>query len=321
MPSDSPGDPRGRTADRPSEIPKRGWKEIGRRIKDSVTRDRVTFVAAGVAFYILVGIVPTLAVIVSLYGLMADPSDVTRQVEQLEGLIPPTALEIIDTELTRVASSEKEAGIGAIVGILFALWGGSKAMDALITSLNIAYGENERRGFVKRKLLGLALTLGAALFVILTVAILVGIPLVLAVVGLGGFGETLLAIVRWPLLFVIATLAISLLYRYAPHRADAKWRWISWGSVTATVLWVLGSAVFSYYASRFGDFNKSYGSLGAIVLLLLWFYITGFAIILGAEMNSELERQTEVDTTTDPPKPMGERGAFVADTPPPTDQG
>ncbi len=309
--------PRGRSAEKPTEIPKRGWIDIALRVKAEVAEDRASFVSAAVAFYILMGLVPTLGVVVSLYGLVADPSDVTRQVKELGGLVPPDALKLIDTELTRVASSDKAAGIGAIIAILIAIWGGSKAMDALVTAMNIAYGERDRRGFIKSKLVGLGLTLGAAVFIVVAVGLLVVTPIALNFLGLGRFAEGFIAFVRWPILFAIATVAISTLYRFGPDRKDAKWRWVTPGSLVATALWVLASAGLSYYAVNFSDYSASYGSLGAIVLLLLWFYLTGFAIILGAELNSEMELQTAKDTTTGFPKPMGRRGAYVADNLPP----
>ena len=228
-------------------------------------------------------------------------------------MVPPAALDLIEEQLVRITDADRTAGFAAIFGGLVALWGASKAIDALMISLNIAYDEKETRGFIKRKATGLALTFGLAVFMVIVVSLLVGLPVMLEFVGLGTFSELIINILRWPLLFAVAVAAMSMLYRWAPSRATPKWRWLSWGSIIATGVWMIASAGFSIYATNFGSYTETYGTLGAVVLLLFWFYLTGFAIILGAEINAEMEHQTIVDTTTGDPKPIGQRGAHVAD--------
>lgn len=284
------------------------------RVKKELADDRASFIAAGVAFYLLMGLVPTIGAVVAIYGIVADASDVTAMAADLEGVVPPEALDLIREQMVWIASQDDAAGFAALLGIGIAIWGASKAIDAMMISLNVAYDEKETRGFLRRKFTGLALTFGLALFVVVAVALLVAAPVALEFVGLGKVGELAINILRWPALFVAASLAIAALYRWAPSRATPEWRWISIGSVVATFVWLAASAGFSWYASAFGNYNESYGSLGAVILLLFWFYLTGFAIILGAEINAEIEHQTVTDTTTGMEEPLGERGAHVADT-------
>ena len=304
---------RGRRADAPHEIPKAGWRDILLRVKKEIANDRVGFVSAGVAFYILLGLIPTLVAVISIYGFFADPADVESQLSRLTGILPSEAMDLLKGELKRVAEQDTAAGFGALIGIALALWGGSQAMRALIIAMNVAYDEEDGRGFLKQKILGLALTLAAALFAVVVVILLVALPMLLGLVGLESATETVINVLRWPAMFALAMVWFAFLYRYAPYRENAKWRWVTWGAFIATLLWMVGSALFSVYVANFGNYSKSYGSLGAIILLLLWFYLSAFALILGAEINSEMEHQTAKDSTTGPPKPRGQRGAYVAD--------
>jgi len=304
---------RGRDATKPTDIPPKGWKDIALRVKDELGTDRVGFASAGVAFYLLMGFFPTLAAVVFFYGLLSDPADVERQISSLSSVIPPEAMEIFGSELKRIAADDRAAGWGALLSVLLALWGGSQAMDSLVTALNVAYDEDEKRGWLRRKILALALTLGFAVALVLVALLLAAVPLALALFSLDRGSGWMVELLKWPLLLLVVSGGISLLYRYAPDREDAKWRWVTPGSVLATLLWIAGSALFSWYASSFGNYAATYGSVGGIVVLLLWFYITGFVIMLGAEVNAEIEHQTARDSTTGPPQPIGQRGAFVAD--------
>ena len=304
---------RGRSAEKPGEIPKRGWKDIFWRTKGEMKKDNLSMIAAGVAFYIFLGIIPALAALISIYGLVADPATIQSQVDQMQGLLPPDVVQIMDEQMTRIAEEKNKASWGAALGILLALWSGSKATKALIMALNIAYEEEETRGFFRLNLVALGLTLAGIVGVIIAVGLIVAIPIILQQIGMSGVTETLMNVLRWPLLALFAVVAVATLYRYAPDRDPAKWRWVSWGSVGATVVWLAVSAGFSYYVSNFGSYNKTYGSLGAVVVLLLWFLISAYVVLIGAEVNSEMEHQTARDTTTDPPKPRGQRDAYVAD--------
>lgn len=303
----------GRDAVTPCEFPRRGWWAILKRVHAEMKRDRVNFVAAGIAFYMMLAMVPALGALMSIYGLVADTGDVERQLVEMKEVVPADVIGLLEVELKRLAGNDKVAGWGLVLGLGLSLLGGSKAMDALITSMNVAYSEPDSRGFVKRKLLGLGLTLGGVFFVIFVMTLLVVTPTVLAYVDLGWVTRVLLAVARWVLMFLAVMVWLSVIYRYAPNRRNAKWRWVTWGSVVATLIWMLASAGLTWYASSFGNYSATYGSLGAIVLMLLWFYVTGFSVMLGAELNSEMELQTKEDSTVGRDRPMGERGAFVAD--------
>lgn len=312
-------DGRGRDADTPSEIPKAGWQDILWRTWEEQSRDNVSMLAAGVAYYGLLAIFPAMAALVSLYGLVADVGGIERQTSQLAGLLPPDALSILTDQAHKVASTPSQGlGFGVIFGLLLTLWSASRGTNALVSALNIAYGEEERRGYFMLAGLSLALTLAGLLFIIMTLGMIVAVPAAIAIVGLQdtvvGWAASL---ARWPILAVAIMAGLAVLYRYAPDRREAKWRWVSWGSAAATLVWLLGSAGFSLYVSHFGSYNETYGSVGAVVVLLLWFNLTSYVVLLGAELNAEIEHQTARDTTkrSGPrEKPMGQRDAYVADT-------
>lgn len=302
----------GRDAEAPHEIPWQGWWQVLKRVWKEYNEDQIGFVSASVAFYLMLGFVPLVGAIVAIYGWVANPADVYNQTAQLKGILPAEVLEIVQTQMTRLVQSQS-AGVASIVSLALALWGGSMAMDALMTGLNICYDEREKRNWFKRKLISLALTLASAVVFAATAAAGVVLPLVLEFAHLSLQSENVLRVatgVAAPVLFLIWA---SLLYRFGPCRSQAKWRWITWGAAIAAIAWLALSTLFSFYVANLGNYESSYGPLGAIVILLLWFYFTGQVLLFGAEFDAELERQTAVDSTTGKPKPMGERGAFVAD--------
>jgi membrane protein len=303
----------GREATKPVQIPRNAWWQITKRVWVELSRDRVSIIAAGVAFYLMLAMVPTIGSVIAVYSMVSDPADVSEQLENLSGLVPPDGLALIDKELNQLVNREAVAGWGLAISLAITLWGASKAMDAMITALNIAYGEPDSRNFVQRKLVGLGLTLTAVLFFVFVILLIAGLPALLAATGLDSETENILFFLRWPALLFAALVGMAILYRYGPARENARWQWISTGSVIAAMIWVLASAALTWYAANFGDFSKSYGSLGAVILLLLWFYLSGFIVILGAEINAATELQTATDTSTGSPLPMGKRGAFVAD--------
>jgi membrane protein len=306
---------RGRSAGKPAEIPARGWKDILLRVKDRLGEDHLTMIAAGVAFYALLAIFPGIAALVSLYGLVFDAADVERQMSLLAGVLPGDALAILTTEVKRVATaSSGSLTFGALGGLGVALWSATSGTKALFEALNIAYAEKEKRGFFRLTAIALVFTLGAVLFVVLALALIAIVPVALDYLGLGETGKVLISVLRWPLLAAGVIVALGLLYRHGPSRDHPQWRWLSWGAAAATVLWLVGSLLFSFYVSNFGDYNATYGSVGAIVILLMWFYISALIILVGAELNAEMEHQTVKDTTQGPPQPMGRRGATMADT-------
>jgi membrane protein len=311
----TPNQPAGRTAEHPHEIPKRGWRDVLKRTLKGLSRDNASIIAAGVAFYAFLSVPAILTALVSIYGLVASPSQIGQQMSSLQGIVPGAALGILSGQLSRISSQAGGTLTFALVAsIVFALWSGSNSVKALITALNVANGEQEKRGFFKLTAIALGLTLGALVGVAVTIALIAGVTAVIDRLPLPGGLKTLIEIARWPLLAVLGILGLAVAYRYCPSRQEPKWRWVSWGAVAAMVLWVVVSALFSWYVGSFGNYDKTYGSLSAIVALLMWFYLSAYVVLLGAKLNAEIEHQTGKDTTTGQPKPMGERGARMADS-------
>ncbi|HVU35912.1 MAG TPA: YihY/virulence factor BrkB family protein [Opitutaceae bacterium] len=308
----------GRHADTPSQVPARGWLDILSRTGSRISVDNVSIVAAGVGFWAFFSIVPALAAIIGIYGLISNPSAVTGQIQALARILPHEVLPLLDQQLRRITTNSHSASIGTIIGLVIALYSCGSATRALMQGLNICYEENEKRGFLKYYAVGFVLTLGAVVGAILALTIVALLPPLLQRLPLPAGLNTAFEWVRWPVLFIGFIFGLAVLYRYGPSRRDAKWAWVSWGAMAATLLWVIGSALFSLYVSQFGSYDKTYGSLGAVIVFLMWLYITVFAVLFGAELNSEMERQTLKDTTEGPPKPLGARGARSADTVGPT---
>ena len=309
------GGGRGREADRPQDIPRAGWRDIALRVKDEISEDHVSLVAAGVAFYALLALFPAIAALISIWGLVADPAQLEQQIESVAAALPRDAASILTEQARRVAQG---AGggmtVAAIAGIAFALYSASAGMRAMMDGLNIIYEEGEKRGFIKLYVVSLVLTLVVLVMMIVALGVIVVVPVVLNFVGLGGVAEALITILRWPLLFALALAVLAVVYRYGASRDEPQWRWVSVGAVVATALWVLGSIAFSIYVRNFGSYDATYGSLGAVIILLMWLWLSAFVVLLGAELNSEVEHQTERDTTTGRSEPMGQRGARMADT-------
>jgi membrane protein len=306
---------RGRFAASPSEIPSKGWKDILLRVYRDIGEHRILALAAGVTYYTILAIFPALAALVAVYGLFSDPASISKHLDQAAGVVPDGAIEIGREQLTRVASNGSQAlGLTFVIGLAISLWSANAAMKSMFDTLNIVYGEEEKRGFLKLNAISMAFTLAAIAFVLLLLGAVVMLPVVLNYRWLSDSADLLLRMVRWPAMFVVVAFALACIYRFGPSRRAPRWRWISWGSVAATILWIVASALFSWYASNFGTFNETYGSLGAAIGFMTWLWISAIAILLGAELNAEMERQTARDTTQGPAKPMGTRGAQVADT-------
>lgn len=314
----SPGDAhergRGRNAEKPTDVPKEGWLDVLSRTKKQLTEDNLSIVGAGVAFYAFVAVVPALAAVIAIYGLVANPAQVSEQITAMASVLPGEVLPLLRDQMTRIAGDDKAAGIGALLGVLLAIYSSANATKALISGLNIAYDEIEKRGFFKLTLVAIVLTLGAIFGAILALGLVAVLPSVLHHLHISGGLELALNLLRWPLLLGGFMGGLAVMYRYGPCRHDAKWSWVSPGAIVATVLWLIGSALFSIYVSKFGSYDKTYGPLGAVVVFLMWLYISAFVVLIGAELNSELERQTKRDTTEGPEKPLGQRHATSADT-------
>ena len=305
---------RGRSADRPSALPAPGWRDILWRVWAQIGEDNVSTVAAGVAFYSMLALFPAITAFVSLFGLVADPNQVEEQFANLRGVIPDDAWSILNNQLTAVASAQSRSlGISALVALVIALWSAGAGVRALMTALNIAYDEQEKRGFFRFYATAFLFTIGIALLGIVSLGAIVIVPVLLNLIELGGIAQVLVGLLPWLVLACFVAIALGILYRYGASRTEPKTRWVSWGAILATVLWIGASLLFSIYVSNFGSYNETYGALAAVMILLLWLWISAFIVLIGAELNAEMEHQTERDTTTGRPKPRGERGAYVAD--------
>jgi membrane protein len=309
------GDAAGREAERPSEIPPRGWFAVLKRVKAEVKEDNVTLLAAGVAFYAMLAIFPAIIAVVTLYGMVADPAQVASQVGELAKSLPAGADQLLTAQLKSVTQAGRQSlSIGLAVSLLAVLWSASGGVQGLVKGLNLVYDEQESRGFLKLRGLSLLLTLGAIVTVVVAIALIGVFPALIDDLGLGKTGELAASIARWVVLALLVLVAVAVVYRYAPDRANPRWRWVSWGAVVALVLWLLGSIGFSWYVDNFGKYNQTYGALAAVIILLLWLFLSAFAVLFGAELDAEIERQTARDTTTGPERPLGQRDAEVADT-------
>ncbi|HXV94223.1 MAG TPA: YihY/virulence factor BrkB family protein [Pseudonocardia sp.] len=304
----------GEEAGVPTQIPPRGWWQVTRRAVKESSEDNIPMLAAGVAFFAFLAIPPALIAGLTLWGLVADPQQVTQQVEALARSLPEETQPLITDQLNSVASTSSQAlGIGLVVSLLGALWSASSGVGNLMKAVNIAYDEDETRGFLKLRAIALVLTLGAIVFVLITVALITVVPPLLEALQLGTVGTVLAQVVRWLLLLVVVVGGLAVVYRFAPDRDSPKFLWTSTGALVATALWLLGTIGFSLYVNYFGNYNKTYGALAGVIVLLLWLYLTSYIVLLGAEINSESEKQTRQDTTTGEPVPMGERRAQAAD--------
>ncbi|MGI0522822.1 YihY/virulence factor BrkB family protein [Rhizobium giardinii] len=306
---------RGRDADTPNEIPAKGFRDVFWRLVSEVSEDRVTLIAAGVTFYILLSLFPALGALVSLYGIIADPSTMAKQIEFISDILPPGAFDIILNQLNVLVQQKASSlSISFVVGLAIALWSANSGMKAIFDAMNVAYGEAEKRGIIRLNLVSLTFTLAALIFAAILIAAIGGVPAILSYIWLDQWQETLIRLLRWPVLLIFVAGGITLIYHYGPSRESAKFRWLSWGAVFSTLLWLAASILFSYYLETFADYQATYGALGALIGFMVWTWISVIALIVGAELNAELEHQTARDTTTGAPLPMGERGAYVADT-------
>ncbi len=310
-----PAADRGRTARQPQEIPARGWWDVTWRVLKRLGSDNVTLVAGGLAMYALLSVFPGLTAAVSVYGLFSSPDDVLKHMSVFAGVLPPGVLDIFNAQLqTFVSHAQSTLSVAAALGLVLALWSARSAMSALMTATNIAYGEREKRNFFIQVLISLVLTLGAIVGFIAMLLLGVAIPVALKVLGTSTWAQWALDVPQWMLLWLFAIVALAFVYRYAPAREPARWRWVTWGSAIAATLWLAASALFAIYVRTFANYGRTYGALGGVVALLMWFYLSGILVVLGAEINAEMERQTRQDTTEGPAEPMGRRGAYAADT-------
>jgi membrane protein len=307
---------RGRRATTPVHIPWRGWKDIFIRTYHEVQDDRLLSLAAGVVFYSLVALFPAIAAGVSVYAFFSNAASIANQLSLMADVVPAASLDLLRDEITRIASrSDGKLTFGFLIGFGIALWSANAGMKAIFDALNIIYDEEEKRGLVWLNVVSLFFTLCAIGGMLIAVGAVVVFPLVLAAFGLSSVDTPLMiGILRWPAMFALMIAALAILYRYGPSRRRPKWRWISVGSVFAALSWMLVSFLFSWYLGNFANYNATYGALGAVVGLMMWMWLSAIVVLVGAELNSEIEHQTAVDSTTGMAKPLGARGAVVADT-------
>jgi membrane protein len=305
---------RGREANTPEQIPPRGWRDILWRVFWSISADRILSTSGSVAFFALLAVFPGIAAIVSLYGLFADASTIGKHLSLLSGFLPGGVLQLIAAQITLISSQANETlGMAFVVGLLIALGSANSGIAALFDALNLVYDEREKRSLVRFYATTFLFTLAGIAFIILAISGVVVLPLVLKFVGLATTTEAVLAILRWPILLVTLVVSLACIYRYGPSRRDARWRWVTWGSILGAVLWVAVSMIFSWYVATFDRYNQTYGSLGAGIGFMVWLWISVVIVLLGGELNAEMEHQTARDTTEGPSKPLGSRGAMMAD--------
>lgn len=305
---------RGRMAPAPHRIPAKGWRDVAWRTYREIGRDKLPSVAAGVTFYTLLALFPALGVFVSLYGIFADLNAVNEQLEDLATVFPADVINIMADQMTLLATRPPASlSLAFIISLLLSVWSANAGMKALFNGLNIAYDEEEKRNIVKLTALTYFFTFGALLFLVVMTAILIAAPLALEWLGLHALAAIWIPL-RWLCLWGIATIAFAIIYRYAPCRARARWRWVSLGALMAAGFWLLGSLGFSWYLNNVAHFDATYGSLGAVVAFMSWIWFSVMVVLVGAELNAEVEHQTALDSTTGPAMPMGERGASMADT-------
>jgi len=304
----------GRRADSPGQIPWRGWKAVLHRTGREIISDRVSLVAAGCAFYATLALFPAISMLVFLYGLVFDPVTVEPQLQMLRDLLPPTAFQLISDRVHQLVTQRQGTlGIGLVVSTAITLWSSATGTKSLIAALNMAYEEVERRSFVRFQLMALGMTLVGIAGASLALAIVVFVPAIVSFLGIPGNVKGLIWAVSALVLVGYVMLSLSLVYRFGPCRRAARWHWVTPGSLLATVLWVIASLLFSFYVGHLASYDVTYGPLGTVIGVMMWFYVTAYVVLLGAELNSELELQTARDSTEGPSKPIGRRGAYVAD--------
>ena len=305
----------GRIALKVTDIPSAGWKDILWRTFSEVSSDHVLLIAAGVTFYALLALVPAMTALVSIYGIFADPGAIDRQMALLVGFVPGEGLEIVREQLRRLTEQgTTKLGLTSLIALVIALWSANAGMKSMFEAMNVAYDEEEKRSFLRLTMMTLAFTLASIATIVISIGLVLVLPVVLRFVGLGALAQWASRIGGLALVLGLMIAGLAALYRWGPSRHEARWRWITPGALLAIVVILITSILFTWYAASFGSYNATYGSLGAIFSFMTWLWIMATIVIVGAELNSEIEHQTARDTTTGAPRPMGERGAVMADT-------
>lgn len=299
-------------ARKPSDISVHGWWSVAKRVFQQLGSDHVTIIAAGVAFNVFLAVFPAIIAAVSVYGLVIEPTTLQSHLDTLASVLPSSAEQLLSNRLQALTQNSSQTlswGLG--LSVLLTLWAANRGTKALFEGVNIAYNAQRRRGFFLNNAVTLLFTLGGLVVGGLCLALLIGVPVVAG--ALPGFLSVLVQLAVWPLLFLIVIVALGMVYKYAPVRHNPQMRWVTVGSLTAAIIWLAGSGLFSWFVSNFANYDKTYGSLAAVVVLMLWLLLTSYVVLLGAEINSELELQTARDTTVGEEEPMGKRDAYHAD--------
>lgn len=306
---------RGRHSRRPWHMPWRGWKDVLWRTYDETWNDRLFYVAAGVAFFVLLAIFPAISAIVSCYALIADPTTIANQLSLLHGVIPAGTYHLLTQQADRIVkNSTSSLTTSFAVSFLIALWSASSGVKAIVDALNVVYEQVDDRGIIRYTIESLLLTLAGLAVLLASAGAFVILPLIFHFFGLGGLAGTITSVLRWPFVFLLLLGVLGFLYRHGPYRAAARVSWVSVGSIFATGGALAASAVLSWYVSNLAHYGATYGSLGAVVGMMIWLWISFVVVLVGAELNAELEHQTAIDSTIGPEKPLGQRGAVMADT-------
>ena len=306
---------RGRNADAPWQIPWMGWKDILWRTYQQMREDRLLAVAAGVVFYGMLAVLPAVTAFVSLYGLFTNASTVSHHMSLANAIMPSDAVDIIGEQANRIASKgETKLGLGFALGLGIALWSANAGMKAIIDALNVVYEEKEKRSFIVLNLVSLAFTVAAIAALLLAAGAVVILPLVLIHLGLGNMTDVLFRFARWPFLLLLVVFGLAVIYRFGPSRREPRWQWLTVGAAFAAIAWLACSALLSFYLGTYAHYDVTYGSLGAGIGMMMWMWVSAIVILLGAELNSEIEHQTAKDSTVNQNKPLGARGAVMADT-------
>jgi membrane protein len=305
---------RGRDATAPWQIPLRGWKDILWRTYQQVSENRLLAVAAGMVFYGLLALFPAITAVVSLYGLFANAATINDYLSSTAVVLPAAAIDVVHEQIVRLTSnSSTKLGFAFISGIVIALWSANAGMKSLIDALNVVYGEKEKRGFFTLNVISLTFTLGVIILVLLGLGAVVILPLVLSHLGLADVADRLFRYTRWPILLAAVIVGLATIYRFGPSRRLARWQWLSVGTLLATAAWMVSSALLSWYLSGYAHYDVTYGSLGTGIGLMMWMWLSAIVVLFGAQLNSEIEHQTARDSTVADDRPLGGRGAVMAD--------
>lgn len=297
----------------PFAIRLRDWAAILVRVFWRVLGDNVGLLSAGIAFYAFLSIFPAVACALMVWGLFTDMTSLGAQLGVIRDFAPD-AFNLVADQMVVIATQD-DGGLtfGLVISAMLALWSASGGVSALVQAMNMAYHEKEKRSFLRLNLTTLSFTFGGIIFAGLSIAAIAAVPPILKALYLGAFMEAVISLVRWLVVILLFIAACAVIYRIAPSRTRARWRWIVPGAIAAGVVWLIASIAFSAYLENFNAYNATFGSLGAVAALLMWFWLSAYAICLGAELNAQLELFTTVDTTVDSPAPRGQRGAYVAD--------